>query len=234
MDKLRFFIIDEKNRRRSSVWDVFKNNDSLYVCPQNTGGSLKLSLHPDAKDSKNSQMGIKNDYKLKIEAEGYFSPNPVRWLRPVASITEVTKVASIFFPTDFLRSNIKDRKHPSSKKKIKFAIPIAKSGESVEINLFYTLNESEKIEKLLMENLFTLLGSFQLKNGERVLITARHVKFDSNLFPNLHTAKINPLPGAPKKGESFSNLHMILFSDPKENHPIFLAEANGLTVKKEL
>jgi hypothetical protein len=80
---------------------TWEKNDTIYVAGRTIGRAIKVSLHPP-------EMG---GYRLAYTKDFYANVRdrvPQReiltWPRPEVGEKEVTLVASICFPTDFMRS----------------------------------------------------------------------------------------------------------------------------------
>ncbi len=99
IDKFRFFVVDEEDRQRSSLWFAHHSKNDVYVSVGVLGGRLKLSLHRD----RNCQFGMVRRYAELLNDRGLTPIRAIRWRRPQTPERGAFHIASVFFPTDFLR-----------------------------------------------------------------------------------------------------------------------------------
>lgn len=227
IDKFRFFIRDDEDRRRSSVWFVHHRGNDVYVGAVGLGGRLKLSLHRD----QACQCGMVRSYREKLPLDGLAATRPVRWNRPRTPERGAVHVASIFFPTDFLRGE----GVTNDPGKLKFSLPMAPCGQATQVGLFYSFEQPAELEPRIVKQLTTPILYMTLPSEEYVSIVVRHVPFDSLQVPDLSKIgpKVRPLDGAPPPGGRIENAHAILYGDHFDGRPGFsIVEVNGLTVAR--
>lgn len=225
IDKFRFFIRDEEDRQRSSVWFAHHRGNDVYVGTLTLGGHLKLSLHRD----QTCQCGLVRSYRDKLYCDGLAAPRLVRWSRPQTPERGAVHVASIFFPTDFLRGE----GVANSPGKLKISLPMAPSGQATEVGFFYSFEQPDDLEPQFVRQPATPILYMTLPSGEYVSIVVRHVPFNALLVPDFSRigSKFRPLDGAPQQGGLIHNAHAILFGDHSHEQPGFsIMEVNGLTV----
>lgn len=224
-DALRFYIADEDGRPRSSLWRAFCHKDDVYVAPRILGGSLKLSIHRDG----NCQYGTTGPYFQKAKERGIEEfPSLTRWRRPPTPEAGAVHLASILFPTDFLRSTT-----VATPTKLKFALPLAPPGHALEVMMFYANIEPSLAEQMLRDRGITAFSYMTLLCGEIAILAARQVPFEAEFIPDLKKAagQMRPLLGAPALGEKMSGLHAVLMhKKPSDGEAVHLAEINGFTV----
>lgn len=230
LDKLRFYIVDDNNRRRSDIWIVWVDNGSVYVSTKKLGGHSKLSIHPNSVDGNTCQMGANMDYVQKEQANGYGVPLPIRWSRPATPKQGAVCVASIRFPTDYLKANIGRPLPASPKKKIKFALPIAKPGHAVQVNILYSIEHPDLLEKQLISAGITTLGYWEFRSGEFVSVVARQVTFDPKILSELCKGITGQGWIKLRPGETRENCHCVLNNKPKDGEAILLLEINARKV----
>jgi hypothetical protein len=236
-DKLRLFIIDEQNRARSQFWYFCSWENGLYVGPELTGRTFKLSFHANdgpSLDGCNSQWGLTRDYR-EIERDLGTSnvPQPIRWKRPETPSVGTAHVASIMFPTDFLGGTINPFKSLKSDQK-RFALPLAPSGHAIEVGIFFSFEDLLTIKDRMRNAGGTFISCVALPGGENVAVTARQIPFNPDRIPLAsERGRVGwPSSGAPKVGEAIDNCGTILFDRPAEGQPALLAEINGITIKR--
>jgi hypothetical protein len=231
VEKVRFYVADEADRRRSAPWYVRENAGSVYVGPSLLGGSLKLSFHKTggSADGRDSQYGTTSRYVERLRAAGFWNfPRLARWSRPVPPLHGATQVASILFPTDFLRTPLP----PPPPGKTKFALPIAPPGSALEVGLFYSRSVPQELEALFIGKGLTPLFFVPANAGQFVSVTARHVAFDPNSIPKFPLTAV-PLGDGPHPGQTIDTASAIMLRDmPKDGGVVHLAEVTGLKVTR--
>ena len=227
VDKVRFHIVDDRDRPCSSAWYVSSNSTGLYVGVRLLGNSHKLSLHTGPScDGNDSQYGLTRNAALRELADG---PKPIpplrRWKRPSPKPNEIVEVAIIDFPTDFLRAN----SGPLSTGKAKIAIQVAEPGHAIRASIFASHDEPTRYGNILAKGGFFPLYWVCVSEDCYFTLSFRVVPFDRTTMP-MAPSGMHPLRGAPKPGRSISTAAAIFSSDPKDGEPIYLAQAMGLTV----
>lgn len=235
VDKCRIFICDEQDRARSRCWYFQSTGRQVYIGPDVTGGTSKLSFHVNdgsSRDGCDSQWGLTRTYaEMEIRSDKRV-PRPVRWKRPATPSVGVVQVASILFPTDFLRGRIP----PFQPCRKRIALPLAPPGHAIEIGVFYSRDEPSAAKTNLNKAGGTSLGYFSLPDGENVVIAAREVPFKPEAIPQLYEwGRIGyALSGAPEVGTSIDNCGAtMLHHKPMDGEIATLAEINGLTIGSE-
>lgn len=224
-DAIRFYVADESDRPRSSLWRAFCHNDDIYLAPRKIAGALKLSIHRDG----NCQYGTTSHYFQKARGRGIERfPALARWRRRPTPELGGVHLASILFPTDFLRST-----QIAKPTKSKVALPLAAPGHAIEVMVFYANAEPSVAAQALRERGITPFGCMTRLSGENTILAARQVPFEAELIPDMKSimGQMNSLLGAPALGEKKSGLHAVLMhKKPANGEVILLAEINGLTV----
>jgi hypothetical protein len=232
-DKLRIFISDDIDRARSQCWYFHSKGDDVYIGPEATGGTAKLSLHGNnapSNDGCNSQWGLIGDYRKK-EAKFTNRPlRPLRWKRPKTPPMGAIHVASILFPTDFLCGVIRAFKPGRTR----VALPMAPPRHAIEVSVIYSLEEPSNIAAEMTKAGITFLGHFHLPCGGIVAVSACEVPFDPALVPPPSAlGRGFALTGAPASGKSIGNCGaVIVHAKPEDGQSVTLAEINGYTVKR--
>ena len=230
IDELRIFVIDEQHRPRSQSWYFKSKGNGVYIGP--AGPALKLSFHTDdgsACDGRNSQWGLLKDY-LKMEAQLGTPKLPplARWKRPETPSVGVVQVASIMFPTDFLRGTI-----PPFKSGLKrLPITLAPPGHAIEVGLFYSRADPPTTRTELENAERSCLDYFSLPSGENVALAWCVIPFDPALIPPPSKGVGHALSGAPKPGEAIENCGGVAYSIPPDGQMLTLVEINGATIKR--
>jgi hypothetical protein len=236
LDMCRIFICDERNQIRSQCWYFRSEGNEVYIGPGPTGGTSKLSFHSrggSSRDGCDSQWGLTRPYAERERQLGTAEVLlPVRWKRPLTPSVGVVQVASILFPTDFLRGTIPAFK--SGRKRV--ALLLASPHHAIEIGVFYSFDEPSIIRINLNNAKGKFIGYMSLPNGENVVIAAREVPFDPAIISG--TLELgcagHLLSGAPAVGEVNKNSSaLMLHHRPADGEMATLAEINGIPVKRD-
>lgn len=235
IDKFRMFISDEQDRPRSQCWVFYSRGDHVYIGPDPTGGTSKLSFHANngrSRDGCNSQWGLTRAYTEMEEQLG--TPNllrPVRWKRPETPRVGVAQVAAILFPTDFLGGTIP----PFKPAKKRIALPLAPPRHAIEVGVFFSREDPWIIRTEMNKAGGTFIGHMSLPGGENVAIAAREVPFEPAAIPLASEwgRTGHALSGAPEVGEARDNCSAVLLGKkPADEQVVVLAEINGITIKR--
>lgn len=235
MDKCRIFISDERDRIRSRCWYFQSTGNQVYIGPDVTGSTSKLSLHASdgtSRDGCDSQWGLTRTYAEQETRLGNRVLKPVRWKRPTTPPVGAVQVASILFPTDFLLGSIP----PFEPGRKRIALPLARSGHAIEIGVFYSRDCPSIIKNDLNNAGTTSLGYMSLPSGEHVVIAAREVPFDPSTIPQLYKwGRIgHALSGALAVGEVINNCGAaMLHHKPANGEVATLAEINGVATRRK-
>ena len=146
--RIRFFIADEEDRRRSSTWSFFTHNNDAYLFVRSLGGKMKLSLHHPgiSEDGKDSQLGLVGHHAKKLIEAGHNLPDLVRWTRPSCHAVQgnAVIVARLLFPSDHLNRTFSKYVDDD---KLKVSPPMAPDGMATEIAIHYHLEAPSDFEK---------------------------------------------------------------------------------------
>jgi hypothetical protein len=116
-------------------------------------------------------------------------------------------VASILFPSDFLRGAIRAFKPGRTR----FALPMAPPRHAIEVGVIYSLEDPPIIAAEMANAGITFLGHFHLPCGENVAVSACEVPFDPALIPPLSALGHGlPLSGAPEPDKSIGNCGAVM------------------------
>lgn len=235
-EKLRFCMVDSEQMQRSSDWVVWANKGSLYFSVVVLGGVLKFSMHPrgTSRDGKDCQFGATSRLWNRIRDLNYADKVPFhRWKQPDSSKNQISLVASIFFPTEALRTQGEPRR--LSRRKAGLLLP--EPGKAAEIGIFshyIDVDEKpnlDKVERSLLNEGYLPLVDFDLA-GERATVAVRSVDFPFNANeivpanPEEFVFLGNPL----QVGQTVIGAHSIaILGWPSEGQPLILAEVNGFS-----
>jgi hypothetical protein len=102
VDKLRFGA-KAGDGRCSALWIAFTKGSDLYLGARSVAAKLKLSLHADG----NCHIAVDYNYYRRLPDVGVPRPPDrhfARWRMPAMSDSGAVHVASVIFPTRFLRT----------------------------------------------------------------------------------------------------------------------------------
>lgn len=239
IDKFRFCIVDDGNRKRSSTWHITAQGSSVYMYVNSLGNRMKLSLHPKdgSEDGKDSQYGLTKHYRGRLNDLSFEQPELLRWVRPKPQGNNVVQVLKVYFPTDFLKGKVVDeranyKRKPGSKRKWRFAFPMAPENMAIEISIYYSLVASEPIEQLFIRKGYTPMFCINLPNGQFASIVGREVKFDPDVIPPFSKGSLKPLVGNDSIEDTAKDLHAVLCNKPSDEGIFELIEVNGLSLDK--
>ncbi|MEP7350122.1 MAG: hypothetical protein ABI668_09250 [Sphingorhabdus sp.] len=112
-NKIRFHVIDDSDRQRSSDWIIWESKGSLYLSVTTLSGLLKLSLHPreTSNDGYDTQFSTTAKFWQELQSRGFAGSAPFhRWRRPKPVAMKASLVASVTFPTAYLQNIVKPKK----------------------------------------------------------------------------------------------------------------------------
>lgn len=228
IDKLRFVVGDNASPR-SSVWFVDGYRDDVYLSSRNLGGSFKCSLHA----SGWCHVAFESGYAARKRESGIDIPRRalVRWRRPPTPPRGGVHVASVLFPTDFLRLDFPPLS-PKPRRPV-FNFKAAPPGQAVEVCVFYSgisMNEAEEpLSKIGLP-----IVCLSLDGGEFVHVVGRYQPFPTDYVERMRQARgrmteLSPRD-IPRAGETKRNLSVVGVNDPEIDGCIKLVEVNGLTL----
>lgn len=234
-EKIRFHVVDDENRQRSTDWIIWESNESVYLSTVCLSGQLKLSMHPRglSDDGKDTQFSITASFWKRLLSRGHTSSVPFhRWKRPDPDPNQVCLVASVTFPTEYLGIEFQARKLGGRK----LAFPLPAVGHGFELSIFNHSRKSPSLESSFLAKGLTPFISIGLASGEIFSIAGRNVEFPftrEQLFPQSQGSISwfgQPIP----IGDQVSRASAIMVHDfPKDGEPILLAEINGFSIKRE-
>jgi hypothetical protein len=153
----------------------------------------------------------------------------VVWPKPVVPKTGAVHVASVIFPTDYLTADA-----PKSTKQKPIFIFEAPAGRAVEVGFFYS---QEGVAAL--EPKFSSIGipcvCTTLDNGHSVSTVVRVRDFDPSVLPKsnvpsngVHLFDEDGLG----PGEALTDLHALLWNDPKKDGSLQIIEIGGVKIRR--
>ena len=210
----------------SSVWFFSGNKGCLFIGAVGLGGTLKASFHESGKSH------IRFGPDIKELSSAYVT----KWQRPTTPPAGAVHVASIFFPTNFLKGTTAIPKNVPTL----IRLERAPSGSAIELGLFYSREPMNELEPKLAKVGLPMVH-IGLESGEGVSIVASQRTFDpTRLGPMAALADENgslPLPppkwiaDEAKSASSIGNLSSILINEPSNQGGILqLVQVSGLRI----
>lgn len=224
---LCFYLCDSDGRRRSSTWKIKRTKDNVYISTEGFTGRMKLSLHPDLV----CQWGLVRNYHERNVSNSKGSFEPIRWERKETPVEGALFVASITFPTKYLKGKFSDFKE---KGKEHFKFQIAPEGCSLSFGVFYSKEDPETLEQKFIQRNMLPIFTFDLENGEYVSFVFQE-QLDRFALPDDFTGKVGGTEIEPvlQVGETMSDCSAIFVGQRAvEGKPIELVEINGFSISK--
>lgn len=224
---LYFYLCDSDDRRRSSTWKIKRTKDNVYISTEGFTGRMKLSLHPNLV----CQWGLVRNYHESNIANSKGSFEPIRWQRKETPAEGALFVASITFPTKYLKGKFSDFKE---KGKENFKFQIAPEGRSLSFGIFYSKEDPKTLEQKFMQRNMLPIFAFDLENGEYVSFVFQE-QIDRFALPDGFTRKVGGTEIEPilQVGETMSDCSAIFVGQRAvEGEPIELVEVNGFSISK--
>jgi hypothetical protein len=228
---LRFHLVDEANRPRSSAWYITNSKTGLYIGPRALGDHHKLSLHVnDGTDGCNSQYGLTKRAKADHLERGFIDLPPLlRWKREDPRERGVACAAMIDFPADGLQGE----ETALSERKPKLAFKMPPPGKAFRLCVLEHRIDANHVEQLARSQGLTPMVFIDVA-GIKFTIAYRVVDFDMKSLPIGKPAVGRPLSGAPAPGEVVSGCAAIWHHGaPEPGKPIHLVQTTGMSVGRD-
>jgi hypothetical protein len=225
------FAVGDPEHNYSTIWSAWGWGNEFYFGAVAMLGFTKISLHQTGE----CQVAIIKDKWEKLGREGLPRPDDralTKWVQKPTPDSGAIHVASVLFPTDYLKST----KVPegTAKRPLTILTP-APPGKAVEVSYFYSREPAEtlgpKFAKLCIP-----LFRVTLDNGDSVSIVVRQTEFDKRFLPPPEqmqrlsdTTNVEIPPGT-----ETPNLTAAVWNDPVENGfgTLIVAEIGGVTLRR--
>ena len=224
VERFRFGVGSDEDGY-SSVWLMCRDRNDVYLGIRDAMGMIKIDFHEDG----NCFLMIGKEF----HEDQNMGPGRalVAWKRPKTKQGGVSHVASLVFPTGFLKGNLIVGKES---KKILWIQP-APDGRAVEIGVFFTYEKPAIATNKYLGGV-TQIFSTKLLNGQNVLMAGQKIDFDSNRtrekFSHMRGKAIRPELGL-DPGESITNATFHFYNSPKDGETFWITEIGGLNVSNE-
>jgi hypothetical protein len=225
------FAVGSPEQGYSTVWGAWAWGNEFYIAARAMMGSTKISLH----QSGNCRLAINEEKWKELAARGLPLPDDrafTKWKRKPTPEAGAVHVASVLFPTDYLRNAAAPQ--GTAKRPLKLFTP-APPGGAVEVSFFYSREASETLEAKFAKLCLPLLR-VTLDNGESVSIMVRKTEFDNKFLPP--PEKLEKLSGPVHiempAGTEMSDLTAAVWNSPVEDGTgtLIIAEIGGVALRR--
>jgi hypothetical protein len=220
------FAVEGPDGRFSTAWATWEKNDTVYAAGRSIGGAIKISLH--LPDRGGYRVAYTKDFYAKVR-DRVPQREIVTWPRPEVSEKDVVLIASICFPTDFMRSG----PPPSSRNKKYLILGAPKSGRAANVGFFLSRAGKEAIEASAPKGHMPIVG-WVFEDGTSISLVAWEREFDPGVLPKSG----EPLKGATVIGfgpivPEGTGAHptMMLFNEPGPGIPLQIIEVGGVSLR---
>jgi hypothetical protein len=225
------FAVGNPEHNYSTAWSAWGWGNEFYIGALAMMGSTKISLHR----SGNCRVAIIDKKWEELGTKGMPRPDDraiTKWKRKPTPDTGAVHVASVLFPTDYLRNT--ESPMATAKRPLTVLTP-APAGGSIEVGFFYSREPVETLEGKLAKVGMPLFR-VTLDNGESVSMVVRQTGFDKGFLPP--PEKLKKLGGTVHVeipgGTEMSDLTAAAWNCPVEDGSgtLFVAEIGGVTLRR--
>lgn len=226
-DKLRLAVATTDDKLYSGIWAAWGNKSDFYIGALTTLGSMKVSLHA----SGICRVAFTEPAMRRLKDEGLETPSDraiVKWRRPATPTEGAALVASLIFPTAFLKQPPRE----GSARRPLVVVNAGPRAEAVEVGFFYSRMPNAHLEPSLSKIGHPLFWA-QLDSGETVSIVARNRDFDPKSLPSseqMNRSKMNPLRSHIE--DELENLTAAFWNEPKDGGALQVMEISGVRMRK--
>jgi hypothetical protein len=214
----------------SSPWTAFGTGNEYYIGARRAMGSSKISLH----QSGIGRVALTEKHFNALRGDGLIQPPGralVKWKRSPTPDIGAVHVASIIFPTEFLK--LPEPQATQKKPLIIFgAAPLEKA---VEIGFFYSREDPATLEPKLLQ-IGRPIVCTTLDNGEMITVVAREADFDRAVLPSQD--KLDKSPGnilskhVHAIESEMTNLTGMFWNAPGDGKTLMLIEVGGISLRR--
>jgi hypothetical protein len=215
----------------STTWTAFGNRGDYYIGSRVFMGSQKISLHA----SGICRVALTNKQHDALLEDGLDQPADramTKWRRPKTPDVGAVHVASILFPTDYLKLTEEPK---GTHKKPLFIFDAAPAGQAVEMGFFYSREDQAAMEERYLRIGHPIVCT-TLESGEHVTAIARITEFDRSLLPSQEIMDKTPGNILSKEvleiKDSLPNLTASFWNAPGDGGTLKLIEVGGIVLKR--
>lgn len=221
-NKLRFGA-KSPDGRCSMPWIAIRRKSDVYLGVRWLTGKLKLSLHQDGW----AHIALDNRFYPQLCNDGLPAPPSrcfTRWRMPDLPDKGVAHVASIVFPSPFLRHR------PSLRLTKPMFWELAPQQGALEVGLFYGRRLATFAPPARLR-FWT-----RLSDGRVVMVAVRSTDFDDQVLDPLRRPhKTYPLSAEfwnSPPGEAIEDCSALLWSDVKDGQAVVIWEISGVSISR--
>jgi hypothetical protein len=224
------FAVGSNEAGYSSPWTAFGSGNEYYIGARHALGSSKISLH----QSGVCRVALTEKHFDALPGEGLVQPSDraiVKWKRQPTPEIGAVQVASIIFPTEFLK--LPEPQGTAKKPLIIFRA--APQGKAVEIGFFYSREEPATLEPKLLK-IGRPVVCTKLKNAETITVVAREADFDRTVLPsqtqmdkssgNILSKEVHAIKTEMK------NLTGMFWNAPVDGGSLMMIEVGGMSLRR--
>ena len=224
------FAVGSAEAGHSSMWTAFGTGNEYYIGARHVMGSSKISLH----QSGICRVALTEKHFSALLSDGLTQPRDralIKWKRPPTPDIGAAHVASIIFPTEFLK--LPEPQGIPKKPLIIFGA--APPGKAVEIGFFYSREDPATLEPKLLQIGHPIVCT-TLDNGEMITVVAREADFDRAVLPsqdkldksssNIHSKDVHAIK------DELKNLTGMFWNDPGDVGSLMIIEVGGMSLRR--
>jgi hypothetical protein len=224
------FAIGSDEGGHSATWTAFGTGDEYYIGARHAMGSSKISLH----QSGICRVALTEKHFNALPGDGLAQPRDralVKWKRQPTPDIGAAHVASIIFPTEFLKLP----EPQSTPKKPLIIFGAAPPGKAIEIGFFYSREAPATLEPKLLQIGHPIVCT-TLDNGEMITVVGREADFDSAVLPSQDKLDKSPMNILAKNvhtiKDQLKNLTGMFWNDPGDGGSLMLIEVGGMSIRR--
>jgi hypothetical protein len=224
------FAVGSDEAGHSSPWTAFGTGNEYYIGARHAMGSSKISLH----QSGICRVALTETHYNALPGDGLSQPPDralVKWKRPPTPHIGGAHVASIIFPTEFLKLP----EPQGTPKKPLIIFGAAPSGKAVEIGFFYSREAPATLESKLLQIGHPIVCT-TLDNGEMITVVARETDFDRTTLPSQDKLDNSPGRILSKRVHAIesemTNLTGMFWNTPGDGGSLVLIEVGGMSLRR--
>jgi hypothetical protein len=166
------FAAAKRGQICSGVWAVWRNKDSIYLSPSNTGGEAHFSLH-DGQNGRRYRFAATSTRLIRNTGGDGMRPPLIAWDRRDTPCVGFSHALGILFAPELLRSRA-DIIDPKVN-----VLELPERGRAIEVDVAFTFQDPAEVS---IGQHQTLLGLTRLSSGESCYIIKSVIEFDFDKF----------------------------------------------------
>jgi hypothetical protein len=224
------FAVGSPDAGHSATWTAFGAGSEYYIGARHAMGSSKISLHR----SEICRVALTEKHFNSLPGDGLAQPRDralMKWKRAPTPDIGAVHVASIIFPTEFLKLP----EPQGTPKKPLIIFGAAPPGKAVEIGFFYSREAAATLEPKLLQIGYPIVCT-TLDNGEMITVVGRVSDFDRAVLPSQDRLEKSPMNILAKNvhtiKDELNNLTGMFWNDPGDGGSLMLIEVGGMSIRR--